>query len=111
MTINTVGNLEEHACNSEMNHNYDKIMYNTIAHKNDMELNCSVPFHPITISKVSGKIIDVCNNSEAGKNALRNLKSLTDEGPDLHKSNPCAGMNFFLGLSDIGKNNVGDNAG
>ena len=110
ITINTAGNLEKHACNPEMNHNYDKTLYNMVAHKNEKELNCSVPFHPITLSKLSGKIIDVCNNSETGKKALRNLHSLADEGPDLPNKNPCAGMDFFLGVPEIEKNTIGDQA-
>jgi hypothetical protein len=103
-----VGNLEEHDCNSEMNHNYDNTLYNIVAHKNEIQLNCSVPFHPPTVSKVTGKAIDVCNNSEMGRNALNNLLSLKNKGPDLPNNTPCAGMNVFLGQPDVGKNTLED---
>ena len=108
--MNTVGDLEDHRCYSEMNHNYDNTLYDMVAHKNEIQLNCSVPFHPRTVSTFTRKVIDVCNNSETGKMALDNLLSLKDKGPDLPNNKPCAGLNVFLGQPDIGKNTVDDQA-
>ena len=66
VSINTL----ENECNPNMNSDYDKWFYNSIAHKNERNYNCSVPFHPPVYSPISGKVIEVCKDEEVGKRAL-----------------------------------------
>ena len=101
VTLNTVGDLEEYACNSETNLKYDEMVYNTIAYENEKQLNCSVPFHPPTTSKLTQGIIEICNNSESGAKAYANFKSYTRSGPQETKNKPCATMDFLLGIPHV----------
>ena len=91
-----------------MNQNYDKEFYNRVANKNQKELNCSVPFHPATMSKTNGKPIEICKHSDTGKKAVENWLSLLDSGADLSNNKPCTEMNSMLGLPDKSDNNIGN---
>ena len=106
VTLNTLGqnlwgDLEQYACNPEMNLKYDDVLYSTIASENEKELNCSVPFHPLTTSKLTGRIIEVCNTSELGSKAHANFNALHGTGPEEAKNKPCAAIDIFLGLPFI----------
>ena len=100
--------MPEYECNSEMNQNYDKEFYNRVANKNNEELNCSVPFHPVIMSKNNGKTIEICKHNETGKKAVENWLSLLDSGADLLNNKPCTEMHSFLGLPDKSENNIGN---
>ena len=101
VSVNTV----KHECDSEMNHNYDIAFYNMVANTNREILNCSVPFHPTIVSAITGKNIEICSNATKGKKALRNWDKLLSE---IQKNKPCAGINVYLGLPDVDKNNIGN---
>ena len=100
VTINKLGDLEEHSCNLKMNRKYDDVLYNTIAIENENELNCSVPFHPKTTSNATGRIIDICKSSETGSKAVAKFSSLKTSTPS-SKDKPCASMAIFMGLPMI----------
>ena len=78
-------------------------MYSVIAHENERQINCSVPFHPQTKSKLTGKIIEICNKAETGKIAYANWNNVYSTVPKTPNYTPCAGMDIFLGLPHIGK--------
>ena len=84
-----------------MNLNYDNWVYNTVAQMNEKKYNCSVPFHPPTESKVTGKDIEICRDLETGKHALTYYNSLVGKGPQTPETSPCSGMDVFLGPPDI----------
>ena len=100
VTINTLGDLKEHSCNSKMNLLYDDVFYSTIARENENEFNCSVPFHPLTTSKLTGSIIEICNTSESGLKAFKKFNSVWQSNA-IGKNKPCAAMNIFMGLPSI----------
>ena len=93
--VNTLGDLDGHTCNSEMTQNYDKIFYEHTAKYNEAHLRCSVPFHPPIASQLTGRTIEICNNSEAGKQAYGNWVHIANTQTPNNK--PCAGMDIFLG--------------
>ena len=72
LSINTLGDSKEHACNSSVNYTYDGELYGVIAQENAKQTNCSVPFPPQTKSKVTGETIEICNSLESGKIAYSN---------------------------------------
>ena len=84
-----------------MNLKYDEEFYNHVASENENELNCSVPFHPAITSKVSGKLIEICNNSEDGMKALTNYDDIRLVGSHSKNRNPCAMMDINFGLPHI----------
>ena len=104
--VNTLENLDGHTCNIEMNHNYDQTIYKKVAKENEAQFNCTVPFHPTMTSQLTGSIIEICNNSETGKNALRNW--WTNAYTTTNKSKPCTEMVIYLGIPDI-SNGKSDN--
>ena len=67
VTLNTLGDTEAYQCDPEMNLKYDYEFYNLVATTNEKEFNCTIPFHPPTTSELSGRLIDICNNSRSGK--------------------------------------------
>ena len=101
VSVNTLGELDQHSCNPDMNHNYDMIFYDMVAHENERQFNCSVPFHPLTKSKFTGEDIEICRNSTTGKEALDNWSNTCGAGPQTTQNKPCTGVDIFLGLPFI----------
>ena len=89
--------MDEHLCNLKMNLKYDDVLYNTIAGENEKEFSCSVPFHPVTTSNVTGRVIKICNTSEIGSKASGKFYSIRSSFPQ-SKNKPCAKMDIFMGL-------------
>ena len=99
LSINTLGETKDHSCNTKMDYNYDSILYNTAANKNERSLNCSVPFHPLTFSEVTGKAIDICNNHKLGEKAYSNYNNIQRYYHVTPKHKPCMWMDVeFLGV-------------
>ena len=92
---------EQYSCNPDKNKNYDYSFYDIVANQNEDKFNCTVPFHPLTLSKKTGNIIEICPDMIRGKAAYRNYKSFVQTGPSSSSMRPCAGMDVFLGLPDI----------
>ena len=67
VSVNTLGQMKKHSCNPHMNQNYDDEFYHMIALENEAMFKCSVPFHPKTISNVTGKVIEICKDPDTGK--------------------------------------------
>ena len=103
VSINTLGEIKDHSCNTDMDYNYDANIYKMVANKNKKLLNCSVPFHPPTASDEEGKIIKICNNSHSGRKALTEWNNAIVSGPTNSKYQPCAGMDVDLGMPSIGE--------
>ena len=101
LSVNTLEDLDEHACNPEMNHHYDTTFYELIANENEKHFNCSVPFHPPITSRITKNTIEICNNSDTGKKACENWSNSMSAGPQTPKNKPCARMDIFLGLPFI----------
>lgn len=99
LSVNTLGDLEGHKCNSKMNHNYDTTLYEKIAKENEEHFNCSVPFHPSITSQLTRRPIEICNNSETGKKAYNNWWDSHNAKTDNNK--PCAEMDISFGLPYI----------
>ena len=81
-----------------MNHNYDDEFYSMIAHENEALFNCSVPFHPMTMSNLTGKAIEICKDPKIAKKALENFSDTCAAGPQTTKNKPCTSVDIFLGL-------------
>ena len=92
---------EQYSCNPDKNKNYDYSFYDIVANQNEDKFNCTVPFHPLTLSKKTGNIAEICPDMIRGKAAYRNYKSFVQTGPSSSSMRPCAGMDVFLGLPDI----------
>ena len=85
---------------------YDEVFYNRITKENERKFNCSVPFHPPTISKVRNGDIEICENAVAGKKAYDHFWKNFNAGILSAKDNPCAGFDIFLGLPFINDDRV-----
>lgn len=110
LTVNTLGDLERHTCNSEMNHNYDKTLYEKIAKDNEELFNCSVPFHPSIRSQITGRTIEICDNPETGKKAYYNWEASLSAGSETPINKPCAAMDIYLGIPFIDNDQSDDEA-
>ena len=105
--VNTLGDLDKHSCNAEMNHNYDKTFYERLSKENEAKFNCSVPFHPPITSEITGNNVEICNNSATGRKAYNYYKDLWAASTLSPNDEPCAGFDIFLGLPFFADN---DNA-
>ena len=83
-----------------MNVMYDDFVYKTIASENEKELNCTVPFHPDIASKLTGRIIEICNDSERGLKAVQNYKYLV-RSTAVTNNNPCSTIKTHIGFPEI----------
>ena len=101
ISINSLEKIEEYSCNPEMNNKYDRWFYDIIANENEKHFDCTVPFHPPTLSRHTGKMIEICPDMQRGKIALAKYKSFVQTGPSSPNMRPCSGMDVFLGLPDI----------
>ena len=101
ISINSLEDNEQYSCNPDKNKNYDYSFYDIVANENEKKFNCTVPFHPPTLSKMTGNIIEICPDKLRGKEAYRSYKSFVQTGPSSPSMRPCAGMDVFLGLPDI----------
>ena len=101
--VNTLGNIEGHLCNEEMNYNYDKKFYEKVALENERHLNCSVPFHPTTNSPITGRQIEICNNTKEGKKAIENWSVSFYSSSATPLDQPCSEIQFFFGLPLVNK--------
>lgn len=100
LNVNSVGHLKKQRCNPLLNLEFDDVWYQRVARENDRMFGCSVPWHPITYSKVTKKKIQICNDSSTGLKALKHMRLLHDSHMFLD-STPCANFEFFLGLPMI----------
>ena len=103
VSVNTLGQMKKHSCNPHMNQKYDDEFYYMIALENEAMFNCSVPFHPKTISNETGKVIEICKDPETGKKALENFSDTSAAGPQTTQNKPCTGVDIFLGLPFVDK--------
>ena len=101
ISIYSSEDIEQYSCNPDINNKYDKSFYSIIADDNEKKYNCTVPFHPPTLSKTTGNMIEICPDIYRGENALSNYKSFVQTGPSSPSMRPCSGMDVFLGLPDI----------
>ena len=98
VSVNTLGEKKDYLCNATMNYNYDETLYNMVANENEDKWNCSVPFHAPTTSKITGKLIEICNNSFLGLQAYNNWDDVLRRGSQIPNYQPCAWMDVVLGL-------------
>ena len=56
LSVNAIGNVDGHLCNSEYNLKFDGKWYEYIAIENNKRLGCCVPWHSSFVSK--GKKIE-----------------------------------------------------
>ena len=84
-----------------MNLNYDTFFYNKIANENEEKYNCSVPFHPMLISEITLKEIEICPDYEKGEKAYDNFSESKSSSVLSSEDAPCAGYDVFLGLPFI----------
>ena len=89
-----------------MNHKYDEEFYLVVAQDNEAKFNCTVPFHPTTLSNSTGKVIEICKNPEIGKKALEQFSDACAAGPQTTEHKPCTGVNVYLGLPFVDKENL-----
>lgn len=101
ISIYSLDKIEQYSCNPDINSKYDLSFYEIIAHENDKKFNCTVPFHPPTLSSRTRNMIEICPDSRRGRGALSNYRSFVQTGPSSPNMRPCSGMDVFLGLPDI----------
>ena len=81
-----------------MDYNYDDTFYNTVAHDNEKNLNCSVPFQPPIKSSATGKLVEICQNSSLGIQAYNNMRKALLKMGQIPKYKPCTWIDVTLGL-------------
>ena len=99
LVINTIGDIEGHRCNPEMNRNFDKVWYEKIARENEKKFGCSVPFHPPFNTETGKKEIEICKNATIGKKAYSNFQHAIDS-TFTAEYRPCAKFDIYFGLPD-----------
>ena len=101
VSVNTLGDEEDHSCNSEMDYNYDETFYSIVAHENEKGLNCSVPFHPPIMSNATGKHIEICKTSSLGIKSHNNWYKAYRKMSQIPNYKPCAWIDVILGMPHV----------
>ena len=84
-----------------MDYGFDHWFYKAVANENDQKFNCSVPFHPTVISRMTGNSIEICKNPDKGRMALESYLTFYDTGSQTPETKPCSIINTYLEPSDI----------
>ena len=83
-----------------MNFEFDDFWHQQVASRNEKKFGCSVPWHPIIVSKITKKPIKICNDSTTGKEALMQYRHFRDRKIN-QESVPCAKIDISLGIPKI----------
>ena len=110
LSINTLEKYKGMSCDPNMNLNFDDTLYSQANAKLEDKFNCTVPFLPAIMSNVTGKLTKICNDAEAGKEALQLYDYFKSGGLSLISDLPCATMDIFLGLPFISNTGSSDEA-
>ena len=102
LSINTIGNTDDHLCDAKYNLNFDDKWYEHVAFENLRMFGCSVPWHPATFSK-NGERIEICRNQTLGAKANAQFHDFHDSSWS-KEAVPCAWYDVNLGIPDFGEN-------
>ena len=85
-------------CNASMNLKFDDILYKKINAKLEEEFNCTVPFLPAFVSKISGNVTEICKDPKISKRAHKRYYYLRSGGQSTLCDSPCRTMDMYIGL-------------
>ena len=76
-------------------------MYELINAELEKQFNCTVPFLPPIVSRITGKPTQICKDPNIGFKAIETLNYLRNVGLSIISDFPCTGMDVFLGVPFI----------
>ena len=103
LSVNTLQDMEGNVCNPGMNEVYDEVFYRAVSEKNEKELGCSTPWEPARTSKITGRELEICNDTEQGKAAVATLRNWIPGSDDSLESEykPCSVFDIAFGLPQV----------
>ena len=103
LSLNTIGDTDDHLCDSKYNLDFDDKWYEHVAHENKRLFGCSVPWHPIYFEK--GEKIEICRDSKLAAKATKQFENFKDSSWSKEVV-PCAWYEVNLGIPDANEKDI-----
>ena len=90
-------------CDKALDTRFDDTLYERINTKLEDDFNCTVPFLPEFKSKHGENMTPICREANTSISAFKLYDYLRSSGQSTLCDSPCAGMEIFLGVPFVSK--------